>query len=279
MNGYVWFEGGFTRAESLTACALERAWRYGDGGFETMLYHKGNIPLLVHHLQRAKKHAETISANLSFPEEKKLTEIIQELAEKNHLQKFGRIRLTWFRKPEGFYRPETAETSLLLEINDFDPTAVNRNQHAICYTEQPMAAGLFSEFKKLGASLYVQASVFAVNMGADDALLCNTHGRWTEFSASNLLLRNQNSFSAPPPYEGAVEGILLNRLEDWLPKWGFSFGRKPVTTEDLREADEIFSINALRGFCRMQVEDFPSAKTSFLEILQENLNKELGLLP
>jgi branched-subunit amino acid aminotransferase/4-amino-4-deoxychorismate lyase len=76
-----------------------------------------------------------------------------------------------------------------------------------------------------------------------------------------------------------VEGILLNRLEEWLPRWGFSFNRKPATTDDLREADEIFSINALRGFCRVQVEDFASGTISFFETLQENLEKELGLLP
>lgn len=279
MNGYVWFEGGFTRAESLTASALERAWRYGDGGFETMLYHRGEIPLLSHHLQRAIKHAETCSAKLFLPSEKELMQLVRELAEKNDIRHFGRLRLTWFRKPGGFYRPETRDASLLLEITAFHPEEVKRKGHALFYTDQPLAGGTLSAFKKLGASVYVQASLFAEDMGADDALLCNTHGRWTEFTSSNLLLRYGDSFSAPPASEGAVEGILLNRLEDWLPKWGFTFGRKPITTEDLRESDEIFSINALRGFCRVQIEDFPTAGTSFLEALQENLDKELGILP
>jgi branched-chain amino acid aminotransferase len=279
MNGHVWFEGGFTRAESLTASALERAWRYGDGGFETMLYHRGKIPLLSYHLQRARKHTDACSATLSLPSEKELTEIIGDLAEKNDVKKSGRVRMTWCRKPGGLYRPETADTSLLVELHAFYPEDVKRKLHALFYTDQPLAAGTLSAFKKLSASVYVQASVFAADMGADDALLGNTHGRWAEFTSSNLLLRHGDSFSAPPASEGAVEGILLNRLEEWLPQWGFSFNRKQVTTEDLREADEIFSINALRGFCRVQVKDFASGTTSFFETLQENLDKELGLLP
>jgi branched-chain amino acid aminotransferase len=274
MSGQVWFDGGFILSEYLPAAPFERAWRYGDGGFETMLFREGKIPLLQFHAERATKHAEAFSAKLSLPSPAELQFIFEELAAKNGIKSYGRARLTWFRRPGGFYFPETNETSVLAEISPFEPQGVKRNLHALFYTQHPISPGIFSGFKKISAHEYVQASIFARDFGADDALMVNTKGFWTEFTSSNLLIRAEDKFFAPPPEDGAVEGILLNRLEEWLPKWGFSFRRKSLTTEDLREADEIYGINALRGFCSVKLEGFPAAEKSRLSELNRRLEEE-----
>lgn len=275
MSAQVWFDGGFILWGYLPAAPFERALRYGDGGFETMLFRKGKIPLLQFHTARAMKHAEAVSAKLSLPSIEELQFIFEELAAKNGIKNYGRARLTWFRTPGGFYLPETDETSVLAEISPFEPQKVKRNLHALFYTQHPISPGIFSGFKKINAYEYVQASVFARNLGADDALMINTKGFWAEFTSSNLLIRSEDSFFAPPPDDGAVEGILLNRLEEWLPKWGFSFRRKSLTTEDLREADEIYAVNALRGFCSVKMEGFPVADKSRLGELNRRLEEEI----
>ncbi len=278
MSGQVWFDGGFIRAELLPAAPFERAWRYGDGGFETMLLQGKKIPLLQHHIHRAYRHAEASHARLELPSADELDFIFEELAAKNGIKNFGRARLTWFRKPGGLYFPETNETSVLMELAPFDPQEVKRKLYTLFYTDQPISAGRFSEFKKISAQGYVQAAIYARHMGADDALLCNAKGHWTELTSSNLLIRTEYTLLAPPTEDGAVEGILLNRLPEWLAKWGFDFKRRSITTDDLSEADDIFSINALRGFCRVQLENFPLAETSMLEDLNLLLDDELKRL-
>jgi branched-chain amino acid aminotransferase len=253
----VWFNGSFTRLRDIPASTLERLWKYGDGGFETLLYIQSEIPLYALHAKRAHEHASLLEAELQLPDYSELKNITKTLAEENEIGRYGRMRLTWFRTHGGLYVSDEKNTQILIELQAFDFENINRNLKAILYTDQPSAPGILSPYKKPGSAVYADALRKAKKAGAEEAILLNTSGEIAETATGNLLLRTGNQYTAPPSHAGGIEGIMLQHLSKKLPEWGYSFRRKTITFQDLRQADEILMINALRGISLLTVPEYP----------------------
>lgn len=274
MKNTVWFNGQLCREDDLAATSFDRAWRYGDGGFETLFFNGGEVPLYNHHLQRATEHAGLLGIDVRFPEKWEFEAIAQRLCRENRIAGAARCRLTWFREPGGHYLPLNHTGVWLAETFAFDPATVKRTQTAVFYDVQPVVYGRFSPFKKMGAGTYVDAARHAKLAGADEALLLNVHGHVAETVSCNLLVREGNRYFAPPVTDGGVEGVMLRYLADQLPGWGYGFGRRSYTPADLAEADEILSINALRGICSLFL---PGGKPGVSRSLELNTRLPLGI--
>lgn len=249
MKNSVWFNGHVLPYESVSAASFDRAWRYGDGGFETLFFNGTEVPLYERHIDRASRHAVLSGIELRFPEKWEFEAIAARLGRENRIPASARCRLTWFRDSGGFYLPQQNSGSMLIEVFPFDPETVKRVQTATFYTEQPLTFGKFSPYKKLGAATYTDAARYARQAGVDEALLLNAQGKVAETVSCNVLIRQGDHFWAPPATDGAVEGIMLNLLETRIPEWGYGFARKSLSPDDLRQADEILAVNALRGIC------------------------------
>jgi len=249
MAGYVWFNGKIIKQAELSAADMDRAWRYGDGGFETIRQNGKDIPLYEYHLRRASQHAQLIQCEVTFPELPEMKSILRELSEKNNLGTSTRCRMSWFRKSGGFYLPTTDLGSVLIEVFPFDEQAIKREQKAVLYNDQPLVRGKLSAFKRLGAQAYTDAARFAHMMEADEAIILNYEGNIAETVTANLILREGNTFFAPPVQDGGIEGVMLYFLSKNLPEWGFHFARKTYSPDELARVDEILTVNALRGIC------------------------------
>lgn len=268
----VWFNGSYTRMQDIPASALERLWKYGDGGFETLLYTQSEIPLYSLHAERAYKHASLLEVELQLPDYSELKNITTTLAEENQINRYGRIRITWFRTPGGLYVSDEKSTLILIELQAFDFENINRNLKAILYTDQPLAPGILSPFKKPGSAVYADALRKAKKAGAEDAILLNTSGEIVETATGNLLLRKGNQYTASPSNAGGIEGIMLQHLSKKLPEWGYSFNRKTITFQDLQQADEILMINALRGISLLTIPEYPKTSINSLQLNESLFN-------
>lgn len=249
MVNFVWFNGNIIEYNKLSVELFDRAWRYGDGGFETIFFNGNEVPLYEFHLRRATQHARLIDVEISFPEKIDIENILSQLAEKNQIKNTARCRLTWFRNAGGYYLPTSDKGSLLIEISSFDILQIKREQKAVLYNDQALVAGKLSGFKKISAHAYTDAARFAQLLEADEAILLNTEGRIAEATSSNIIIREGNSFFAPPVQDGGIEGVMLYFLSKQLPEWGFHFARKSYTPDELMRVDEIITVNALRGIC------------------------------
>lgn len=245
----VWFNGAVVDYKTLTADELDRAWRYADGGFETIFFNGKEAPLYALHASRASQHAQAIGVVIQLPNEQRLNGILQDLAKQNTLTGTLRCRMTWFRNAGGFYLPSNDNGSVLIEAFPFDASSVIREQKAVLYNDQSLVAGKLSPYKKLGAHIHVDAARFAQLMEADDALLLNAEGKIAEATASNLVLRKGNVFYAPPVNDGGLEGVMLYYLAKQLSTQGYTFLRQSFTPDELMHVDEILTVNALRGIC------------------------------
>lgn len=245
----VWFNGAYVTENELNVSAFDRAWRFADGGFETIFFNGHEAPLYPYHASRASQHAQAIGIWMQLPFVDAFREILKQLAKKNNIPHQARCRITWFRGEGGYYLPQNNEGQVLIELSPFDLSQVKREIKAILYNDQALVAGKLSPYKKLGAHVYIDAARFAQLMEADEAILLNGEGNVAEASASNLLYRKGSSFFAPRIQDGGVEGIMLHFLSKYLPEQGYSFQRISFGPNELLQADEILSVNALRGIC------------------------------
>lgn len=274
MKTSVWFNGQLMAEDAVPAHTMARAWRYGDGGFETLFFNGSEVPLYEYHLRRAMRHAQLLGIDIRFPEKWEFESVAQRLCRENRIAGAARCRLVWFRESGGQYLPEKNTGIWLAEVLPFDPATVKRIQQAIFYEEQPLVYGKFSPFKKLGATVYVDAARYAKQHGADEALLLNTQGRVAETISANLLLRAGDHFWAPPLTDGGVEGVMLTYLSEHLPTWGYIFERRSFTPAELDDMDEILSANALRGICSLFL---PHGKPGASRSLELNRYLPLGI--
>ncbi|MEM1176738.1 MAG: chorismate-binding protein [Acidobacteriota bacterium] len=85
--------------------------------------------------------------------------------------------------------------------------------------------------------------------GADEVALWNRHGRLTEGTRSNLVVRFGDDWLTPPLEDGLLPGVyravLLRRGR---------LREAPIELETLGRADAIFAVNSLRGWVRCELQ-------------------------
>lgn len=84
----------------------------------------------------------------------------------------------------------------------------------------------------------------------DETLLVNERGELMEFCIGNVVWVKDGKFFTPPLSSGLLPGVARS---EWLSKGKLQ--EKICTVQDIMEADEIYLINALRGWVRMQTEE------------------------
>lgn len=225
-----------------------RAFRYGDAFFETMLYRDGGVKLLPLHYQRMEKTLGFLK--MEKPEKldyERLNTEIAAVANFNDLET-AKVRVTFWRNGGGTYLPEENTAHYLIEALPIKPGYLELNEkgqvldiYRDCFKNTDMLANL----KTVGCLVYTLASMFVQQQGVDDAILLNNHGRVAECTSSNIFLVINNEIITPPLSEGCLDGVMRRHLLETLSSKGFSVKEQPVDLTDLEKADEIFTTNAL----------------------------------
>ena len=101
--------------------STNRAFRYGDGLFESIKIINGKPISLEHHFKRISAGLEALmiqkdqSFNLNH-----ITSLINDLIAHNKIDKGGKIRLTAYRNGQGTYSPEKNVISYLIEAESIE---------------------------------------------------------------------------------------------------------------------------------------------------------------
>src|SRR5690606_28159028 len=118
-----------------------RALRYGDGLFETMLWKDGNIRFLDLHIKRLQQGMQTLQLEEytkfdAFFVRSKTEELIRK---NNMLGQQVRVRLVIFRAGGGTYAPETNKPIYVIQVSRIPPVLRDKNLRLI--------VDLYTDFK------------------------------------------------------------------------------------------------------------------------------------
>ncbi|MCK6610107.1 MAG: aminotransferase class IV [Bacteroidia bacterium] len=230
---------------------MSRASLYGDLFFETILFEKGEFPLLELHVERIRRSAEIMEMEL--PEHFSVDYLNEFLV--NSIpdpSKIFRLRLVIRRAGLGFYAPVQNKAEFEAQLIGSLSVGLNvKVGEKLANQELPKVAVFnkyykpchsLSNVKSGNALIYVMALKWAKEMGLDDVLILNEYKRICEGGSSNVFWVKNDEWFTPPLEEGPVDGVM--RLK-WMSMKRVT--QKPCSIEELRNADRIFLSNSIQG--------------------------------
>jgi branched-chain amino acid aminotransferase len=227
-----------------------RAFRYGDGLFETILVRKGQVWNAESHLKRMLDGMNTLG--FSFKREdwqEKMSEVLHQLQSTIPVRKFGRIRIQVFRSGGGAYLPETDEPEYVSEFSvlETDPWDDAKPITIGVYEDIKLSYSILSSVKSINALPYVLAARHARQQGWDDAVLLAADGNVAETSKSNLFIVKNSRLITPPLQSACLPGTMRAEVIKLCGEVGYEITEENVSLTDLATADEVFLSNAIRG--------------------------------
>jgi len=216
----------------------DRSLAYGDGLFETMRVHRGDIPWWDAHWARLADGAARLG--LALPDAP------QARAESQALLAGvddGVLKLLVTRGSGGRgYAPPDAPTPTWLLSRHPSPAASPRGLHLHwCETrlaEQPVLAGL----KHCNRLEQVLARREAVAAGADEGLMRDIAGDVVSATSANLFVLQGGTWHTPPVDRCGVAGVCRAHLLAAL-----QAREARLAPDDVERADAVFLCNAVRG--------------------------------
>jgi len=212
------------------------AFRWGAGIFETMRVHRGRVPLLRYHVQRAREAVQWLALR-PHPhlEEEALLARISALCAANDPAGDVRVRLTVMEEAPG-------TAGYCIEAMPYAATEGLKTFPVVDYPHFRKPADAFSRWKTTSYLPYLQARRHAEANGAGECILWNAAGRAAEGSHTNLFIVRSGTIYTPPLEEGCVDGVMRKYLLEQR-----AVQVVPLTRDMVEGADEIFFSNALAG--------------------------------
>lgn len=229
-----------------------RAFRYGDGFFETIRFENNRMPLFKHHFNRI----ETSNKFFKFePSTFLFSEIENLIAETFRLNNIasGIARVSFFRTSEGRYTPLQNECAFLIEVTE-QPfgSYFSLLKEVGLSTKTILHAHAFSHLKTLNALPYVFAAMEARENDWNECLLPNTKNEIAEGTWSSLVWLEGNEYFTPPLSSGCVNSTMKIALKEMLHSQGMVLNEKACQVSNLQAAQEIWLLNATRGIQAVQ---------------------------
>jgi len=242
---YLCFNGVFSDVQKPVIPAANKAYRYGDGFFETLRVHNAAIPLWNLHSSRILKSSALLSyAFAARVSPERIYEEILDLCRMNHCSGSARVRLSFSNGNGGLF--ERSELHYLIEAEPFVPLPDKELQLGI-YDELQKEVHRFSGLKLAGGFIYSRAAQFCKQQGWGDCVILNKDQQVIETSISNLFwVKNGNIFT-PPVTDGCVAGVFRSYLLTAEP----GIAEQSCTLQTLKEADALLLTNALRCIRRV----------------------------
>lgn len=232
--------------------ASNRAFRYGDGIFESIRVINNVICFPENHFKRLCDGALYLRIELPagftigfFREQ------IENLLELNKIKGDARIRFTLFRGGKGLYGPVTNKGEYLVEAEALPTKGFVLNEKGLelsfCETVRRQRHKL-SNLKSANCLVSVLASIWKNENGFDDCVLLNDLDRVAESSSSNIFFMNEDGEVLTPALsEGCVDGTMRKTIIQILKQQEIKLKETKVGKDDLLQAKEIFLTNAISG--------------------------------
>lgn len=248
---YINFNGSLVPEDMAVISADNRAFRYGDGLFETMLWKDGDIRFLDFHVERLQEGLQLLQFEDtgvfdSFFIRAKTEELIRK---NNMMGQQLRVRLIVFRTGAGLYGPETNKPGYVLQVERKQETLRDKKLGLIVdvYTDFKKPYSELSKLKSNNALVYVMAGLYRKKHAFDEVFILNQAGNLCEALSSNLFIYYNKVLYTPALSEGCIAGVMRRVVMDIAQVEGIEVVEAEIKPEIMKVADEIFCTNATHG--------------------------------
>ncbi len=241
------FNGDLRTENEFSLSSNNRAFKYGDGLFETIKVENGRVVFLEDHYFRLMSSMRMLRMEISmkFTLEFFEKEILRTI-EANELIK-SRVRFSVFRNDGGLYLPKDNATSYIIESDKLSIT-VKTEYEVDLFKDHYVYSGMLSTLKTNNKILNVIASVYADENGLDNCILLNENKQVVEAINSNIFLVKNNQITTPSLSEGCLKGVVRKNIISLINKdTEYEILEAAISPFELQKADEVFLTNTIVG--------------------------------
>ncbi len=228
-----------------------RAYRYGDGLFETIKVANGKIPYYMTHYSRMIRgiHALQMVIPDFYHHEyfhRELIDLLKAVEGNN-----GVIRMQVYRSGAGKYGPINNAFDRIIEFIpseqvEWSYAQPKKTYHIDTFSGMQKMYSPISFFKSCNSQIYILAAIDSQRRGLDNVLLMNGD-KIVEAISENIFLYREGEVFTPPITDGPVEGIMRSVVKK-IAKWNkIPLNEVSITVNDLMEAEEVFLTNSVKG--------------------------------
>ncbi|WP_149526100.1 aminotransferase class IV [Sphingobacterium hotanense] len=248
---YINFNGSLVPEDMAVLSVDNRAFRYGDGLFETMLWKDGDIRFLDFHIERLQEglsllQFEDTGVFDTFFVRNKTEELIRK---NNMMGQTLRVRLIVFRMGAGTYGPESNKAGYVLQVERKQDILRDKKLGLIVdlYTDFKKPYSELSKLKSNNALVYVMAGNFRKKHAFDEVFILNQEGNLCEALTSNIFIYYNKVLYTPALTEGCIAGVMRRVVMDIALSEGIEVVEAEIKPDIMKVADEIFCTNATQG--------------------------------
>lgn len=270
MQHFIAYNSEIIAEKDLSLNHQNRAFNYGDGIFESMIYKNGKICFWPDHYQRLMKGFDFMKfEKSSLPNEKSLQNTINELVELNNLTN-AKIKMNVWRKEGGLYTPKTNEVEILIIVSETVPTIKVKDKVISSPYLLNHKLGL-SNIKSCNSIIYVLSGIYALENNCQDALVLNYEGKVAELTSSNLFFLKNNTFITPSLSSGCLDGIMRKNVIRVIKNNQFELTEKDIYLNEITEFDNCFATNVSGIYKINQINNHNFENKTNLEFIENEI--------
>jgi para-aminobenzoate synthetase component 1 len=238
-----WINGMLRPVDQAVINITDLGFQYGYGFFETIRVDHGKPGYLDSHMARFNKTWKT----LFQPDVPDLSwaEIIDQVINENGLKQeiaVAKIIATWGTRTEPPF-----DHGIIVTARPYVHRFAHKKQQGLNLATYPHSRYTpLADHKTLNYLYYYLAGRWAVEQGANEALILNPDGSISETNSANILLVREKEVIRPASPH-VLAGIMENQVCNLLRDRGYNVKDKTVRLEDLFTSDNVLITNSLIG--------------------------------
>ncbi len=260
-SAYIWQNGQIIPEAQTRIPAWIPGLEYGFGLFETMYATQGQVRFLQEHIQRLTKSWrilwQTEPPNLSW------SSIVAQVLEANALQ-YNQAGVK-IMAVKGSRQNPLSDDQLLIRAWPYVHRLHRLQKPGLDLLTHPEPRqSCLADYKTLNYLYYHLAGHWAVQQGADEALVLNPDGSVSETNSANILCVLDDTLLIPDSAH-VLPGVMQDKVLQVLQDMGYNLEQKKLEPRDLYECDCVLLTNALLGPVRaLSLDQKPLGRSSSL---------------
>ncbi|MFI5331770.1 MAG: aminotransferase class IV, partial [Desulfobaccales bacterium] len=245
MQEFVWLNDALIPLDQARVSVNDRGFQYGDGLFETIRAEAGTVYFLEEHLARLEASAGVF--RLAFPTGFSWEERLNRLLAANGLERRpARVKILLSRgEVPGAGLPEASRPTLVIWAQPYappPPAEYAAGWPVVAFPER--RSSFIGRHKSLNYLFYLAARQYALDHGAQEAIILEADGLVSEGSATSLVYLQHGKYFTPTA-ASALPGVTVAALARGLNRRALSLETVPTTLGQLRKAEGVWLANAL----------------------------------
>ncbi|TCP24338.1 branched-chain amino acid aminotransferase [Tenacibaculum skagerrakense] len=268
------YNGSLISEDELQLTHQNRAFKYGDGIFETIKVQNNKIIFLEDHYFRLMASMRMLRMKIPM---KFTLEFLEEEINKvitSYDSQLLRVRVNVYRKDGGLYTPATNEIDYLIEVKEIKATS-KETYKVDLYKDFYNYSGLLSTVKTTNRILNTVAAIYAKENDLDNCILLNERKGVAEVTNGNIFVVKGNVIKTPSLSEGCIKGIIRKKVIEIIEKHpDFTIEETNISPFELQKSDEVFITNAIIGV--QAITNY--RKKEFKTEISKKIKKSLSLM-